>query len=652
MISNETIERIRDAARIDEVVREFINLKKRGANLLGLCPFHNERTPSFTVSPAKGFYKCFGCGASGDSVKFVMEHEHYTYPEALRFLAKKYHIEIEESTPSPQYLEEQSQKEVLYTVMSYAAQFFLDNLWNDSKGQAIGLSYFHERGFSDEIIRKFQLGYAQDEWTHFTQSALERGFKVEYLKATGLMSSGEKQVDVLRGRVIFPIHSITGRVIGFGGRTLKADKNIPKYINSPESEIYNKSQALFGLFFARNSIVKENNCFLVEGYTDVISLHQAGIENVVSSSGTSLTTGQINLIKRYTNQVTVLFDGDAAGIKASFRGIDMILEEGMHVQVVLFPDGEDPDSFARKSNKEDLFSFLEKEKKDFIRFKADVLMKDAGNDPIKKGAVIKDMVQSISIVPDGIMRSLYIQQCAQLMQVDEPVLFNELNKVRRQRLKKNLSEAEMLIENDQSPAQTKPSEQIYPIVTHSYDQERELLRLMLNYGHDMLEFHQENDEGEDELITYSVFDFISADLITEEILPDHPVYAIIFEECRRLMPQYTLEQIHQYFIRHIDDEVRTTAIDLISPHYMLSPQWEEKYKIYITKEKDIIYHVILEALHQFKARRLIQIIEKEKSKLNEPVNEEELIQILENIKYLESIKKTILDDLTTVIYPK
>ncbi|MCZ2443685.1 MAG: DNA primase [Flavobacteriales bacterium] len=651
MISHETIERIRDAAHIDEVVSEFVNLKRRGANLLGLCPFHNERTPSFTVSPVKGFYKCFGCGASGDAVKFIMEHEHYTYPDALRFLAKKYHIEIEETTPDPQFQEEQSQKETLFTITTYAANVFMDNLWNNPKGKAIGLSYFHERGFSDDTIRKFQLGYAIDEWTHFTDTAIAHGFELEHLKAAGLTSSGDRQVDVYRGRVMFPIHSVTGRVLGFGGRTLKADKNIPKYINSPESDIYNKSQILFGLFFARNTIVKENNCFLVEGYTDVISLHQAGIENVVASSGTSLTTEQINLIKRYTNLITVLFDGDAAGIKASFRGIDMILETGMHVQVVLFPDGEDPDSFARKMDKEALHGFLEQEKKDFIRFKAAILMKDADQDPIKKGAIIKDIIQSIAIVPDGIMRNLYIQQCAQQMHVDEQVLFHELNKERRSRFKRNIhpDHTELPISDE---VKTTPAEQVYPIITHTHEQEKELLRLILNYGDRLLEFHQKNDEGDDERITYSVFNYIQSDLIIEEIRPTHPVYAAIFDEMCKLLPDYTIEQLQQYFIRHHDDTIRAEAINLISPQYMLSPQWQEKYKIYIQNETDMMLPIVQDALHQLKVRRLNQMIESEKLKLNQPLEEEDMIQILEKIKHLEIIKKVLSDELSTVIYPK
>jgi len=339
MISKETIDVIKETARIEEVVGDFVMLKRRGVNMLGRCPFHDEKTPSFTVSPTKGIYKCFGCGVSGDSIKFVMEHEHFTYPEALRYVAKKYNIQIEEKEVSPEFLEEQSGRESLLMVNQFAENHFIENLWEHEMGKAIGLSYFHERGFTDETVKKFKLGFAIEEWDYFLKKATEAGYKLEFLKTLGLVTSGERTVDMYRGRVIFPIHNLSGRVVGFGARILKTNEKAPKYINSPENEVYNKSKIVYGIYFAKASIIKNNKCFLVEGYTDVISLHQAGVENVVSSSGTSLTTGQIDLIKRYTLNITILYDGDAAGIKASFRGIDMILENGMNVKVVLFPDG-------------------------------------------------------------------------------------------------------------------------------------------------------------------------------------------------------------------------------------------------------------------------------------------------------------------------
>lgn len=653
MITKETIERIRDAARIEEVVGEFVNLKRRGVNLIGLCPFHTEKTPSFTVSPAKGIYKCFGCGASGDAVKFIIDHEHYSYPDALRYLAKKYNIEIEETAVNPQDQEEQNLKESLFAVNQFAEQFFVDQLWNDPKGQAIGLSYFHERGFSDEIVKKFRLGYAQDEWTHLTTTAQKKGYKLEYLKAVGLTSSGEKQVDIYRGRVIFPIHNITGRVLGFGGRTLKSDKSTPKYINSPESEIYNKSKILYGLYFAKNAIIKHDNCYLVEGYTDVISLHQAGIENVVASSGTSLTEGQIQLIKRYTPNITILYDGDAAGIKASFRGIDMILEAGMNVRVVLFPDGEDPDSFSKKVSYNELVEFLEKNQKDFISFKADVLLEEAGTDPIKRAGVIRDMVESIALISDGIVRNLFVQQCALLMNVPEETLFNELNKLRRKKLKEKQKKLTGdFSDGDLIQTETLKVELPLQLELNTHAQEREILRLLLNYGDKELVFQEKNDLGENIEMKVKVHEMIIADLVSDEILPNHPLHARIFEELQQLFANnHTQESIEKFFNHHEDEEVRSLAIELIMPRYTISKNWEERHNIFTQPEEERLLTTVSEALHQLKVRRVNLMIEDEKKKLKELHDPEELVAILQVIKNLEEIKKALSDALTTVIHP-
>jgi DNA primase len=653
LITKETIERIRDAARIEEVVGEFVNLKRRGVNLLGLCPFHSEKTPSFTVSPAKGIYKCFGCGASGDALKFLMDHEHYSYPDALKYLAKKYNIEIEETAITPEYKEEQNLKESLYAVNQFAEEFFIDQLWNDPKGQAIGLSYFYERGFRDDIIKKFRLGYAQDEWTHFTTAAQQKGYKLEFLKAVGLTSSGEKNVDVYRGRVMFPIHNITGRVLGFGGRTLKSDKSTPKYINSPESEIYNKSKTLYGLYFAKNAIIKHDNCYLVEGYTDVISLHQAGIENVVASSGTSLTEGQIQLIKRYTPNITILYDGDAAGIKASFRGIDMILEAGMNVYVVLFPDGEDPDSFSRKVSYNELIQFLDTNRKDFIRFKADILLKEAGSDPIKRAGVVKDMVESIALIPDGIARNMFIQQCALLMHVPEQTLFNELNKLRRNKLKeKHRKDGGDPADWDVVQADPLKVEQPLQLDLTTHAQEREILRLLLNYGDQELIFHEKNDLGDEMEIKVKVHEMIITDLVSDDMQPNHPVHLRIFGELQQLFSNgHSLQSIQQFFIRHEEDEVRNLAIELITPRYTLSKNWEERLHIFTQPEEKRLLHAVNEALHQLKVRRVNLMIEEEKKKLKELQDPEELIAIMQVIKNLEEIKKALSDALTTVIHP-
>jgi len=461
MIPKETIDKIFDAARIEEVVGDYVTLKKRGANLLGVCPFHNEKTPSFTVSPAKGIYKCFGCGKAGNSVNFMMDHDQMTYPEALKYLAKKYNIEIEEKEQTPEQLQANNERESLFVVCTHAQKYYTHNLFNTDEGRSIGLSYFKERGFRDDIVEKFQLGYALEDRKAFTKEALDKGYKLEYLVKAGLTidKSGDSDIqnpnsqisnlpagqagpksqipnvfDRFAGRVIFPIHNVTGRAIAFGGRILKTDKKLAKYINSPETDIYHKSNVLYGLFFAKKSIIQEDVCFLVEGYTDVISMHQAGIENVVASSGTSLTVEQIRQIKRYTQNITILYDGDNAGIKASFRGIDMILEEGMNVKVLLFPDGDDPDSFSKRVSYEELKKFIAENTKDFIAFKTNLLYSEVSHDPIKKANLIKDIVETIAVIPEAINRSVYIKECSRLMELDEQMLLNELNKIRRKNI--------------------------------------------------------------------------------------------------------------------------------------------------------------------------------------------------------------------------
>ncbi|OYT12656.1 MAG: DNA primase [Bacteroidetes bacterium 4572_114] len=411
MISKETIQEIFEAAQIDEVVGEFVSLKKRGVNLLGLCPFHNEKTPSFTVSPKKGIYKCFGCGKGGNSVQFLMDHEQFTYPEALKYLAKKYNIEIEEKEQTPEEIKLLNEKESLFHVTDFAAKYFASNIFDSEQGRAIGLSYFKERGFREDTIKKFQLGYAIDAWDNFTAHAIKMGYNIDYLEKTGLtIVKGKKTYDRFRGRVIFPIQNLSGRVLGFGGRTLSSDPKSPKYVNSPESDIYHKSKVLYGINLAKNSIITNDNCFLVEGYTDVISMHMAGVENVVSSSGTSLTTDQIRLISRYTKNITILYDGDEAGIKASFRGIDMILEQGMDVKIVLFPEGEDPDSFARSHRSSEVHDFIKDKAHNFIFFKTNLLIKDAEHDPVKKAGLIKEIVGTIALIPDQIIRSVYVKE--------------------------------------------------------------------------------------------------------------------------------------------------------------------------------------------------------------------------------------------------
>ena len=431
MIDQATIQKIFDAADIYEVVSDFVSLKKRGVNYLGLCPFHNEKTGSFTVSPAKGIYKCFGCGKGGNAVNFIMEHEQMSYVEALKYLAEKYHIPVEEKELTEEQRKEKTERESMLIVSSYANEYFQYQLWNTDEGRSVGLGYLRQRGISDEMIRKFGLGYNPEGWGAFTKAAQEKGYKKEFLVKTGLTVENEKGLfDRFRARVMFPVFDLAGKVIAFGGRTMTTDKKISKYLNSPESEIYHKSKTLYGIFLAKKSIVQQDRCILVEGYTDVISFHAKGIENVVASSGTSLTIEQIRLIRRLTPNVTIIYDGDAAGIKASLRGIDLVLEEGLNVRVLLLPDGEDPDSFARSHTPQDLADFIANNETDFINFKTKLLLGTAGDDPVERARLITDIVRSIAKIPDNIVRSVYVRETAHQLDVEERVLYTEIAKVR------------------------------------------------------------------------------------------------------------------------------------------------------------------------------------------------------------------------------
>ena len=531
MISRDTIENIVSSARIEEVVGEFVTLRRRGANLLGLCPFHNEKTPSFTVSPVKGIYKCFGCGKAGNSVNFIMEHEHFTYPEALRYLAKKFNIEIEEEVVSPEVQLEQNEKEALFNLNLFAQQYFTHVLFETEEGKAVGLTYFKEREIREDIIRKFQLGFSPDPWDAFTQHALKNGYKKEYLEKSGLtLSKDGRLYDRFHSRVIFPIHSASGRIIGFGGRILTTEKNRAKYVNSPESEIYNKSRSLYGLFLARHSISSKDNCFLVEGYTDVISLHQAGIENVVASSGTSLTHDQVRMIERYTKNITILYDGDPAGIKASLRGIDMIIEAGMNVKIVLFPDGEDPDSFARKHHPSEVEEFISKNSSNFILFKTRLLLEETKDDPIRKSALIKEIVHTISLIPDGITRTLYVRECANIMGITELVLVNEINKLLRNKVSRGASENEKpALDSLLAAPLPAPLQAEYDPDTAEF-QEREIIRLLLLFGEEKISFDVLNAENQPETVSFTIAEYVVRDIQNDELGFDHPLLSEIFSE--------------------------------------------------------------------------------------------------------------------------
>lgn len=607
MISRATIDKIYQVAIIEEVVGEFVHLKRSGSAYKGLSPFANEKTPSFFVVPAKGIYKDFSSGKGGNVIDFLMQHEKLSYPEALRWLAAKYQIDIEEDQQSEEQLQEKSEREQLSVVTEFAARYFQQQLIEGEEGRAIGLSYFHERGFRDDIIQKFQLGYCPDKWDAMTQAALEQQYQLSYLVKAGLTRERDGKVyDFFRGRVMFPIHNISGKVIAFGGRTLKAEKDIAKYFNSPESELYLKSNVLYGLHLAKNAIVKHDMCYLVEGYTDVVSMHQAGVENVVASSGTSLTEGQIRLIRRYTPNITILYDGDSAGIKASFRGIDMILKEGMNVRVLLFPDGDDPDSFSRKHSSEEIQQFITSNARDFISFKTSLLLEDAGNDPVKRAALIRNMVESIALIPDGISRSVYVQECSRLMGMSEQVLLQELNKVIVTNFKKEKKSEvpEEIPVLDELPADGVPQESLGGFsIEH---QEKDLIRILLHYGEKPIDITIVNEDGHEEKHPVSVAEYIISNLESDDIVLESPVYANIYSEYVQLIGKETLPQATD-FTQHHDQQIsgESSAI-LISP-YSLSDNWQRHF-IYPETEDMHLRKAAKDCVFRLKLKRIQRII--------------------------------------------
>lgn len=602
MIDTNTIQNILETARIDEVVGDFVTLKKRGANLLGLCPFHNEKTPSFTVSPRLGIYKCFGCGKGGNTVNFVMEHEHFSYPEALKYLARKYNIEIQEEEQTPEQVQALNEQESLYHVSDFAARYFADNLYNHGQGRAIGLTYFKERGFRDDIIKKFMLGYAIDEWTNFTDHAIANGYDKKYLESTGLTIVKEDKVyDRFRGRVIFPIQNISGRVLGFGGRTLSVDKKTPKYVNSPESEIYHKSNVLYGINHARTAIIGSDNCFLVEGYTDVISLHQAGIINVVASSGTSLTTEQIKLIKRYTRNITILFDGDSAGIKAAFRGIDMVLEEGLDVKIVLFPEGDDPDSFARKHRSSEVEDFLHKNAVNFIFFKTRLLLDETNGDPLKKAALIGEIVQSIALIPDKIVQSLYLKECSAILHMEETTLMNELNKIRRRNYDRKIKEqAAVAPEKVLVPPKPEPTESTeFDFFSTEY-QEKDIIRLLMRYPQHVLTFEVKTDK-EVQTYEFPVASYIVNDLRRDELHFRNPIFQKVFDTAAAAIDADTIPD-ETFFLYNPDKEISALAATMLTSRYELN-DWS-RVKIVVKNEADRLPMAVTHALLSMKLRVL------------------------------------------------
>jgi DNA primase len=650
VINPETVDKIMDAARIEEVVGDFVTLKKRGVNMIGLCPFHNEKTPSFNVSPTKGIYKCFGCGKGGNAVNFVMEHEHFTYPEALKYLAKKYHIEVEEEKPSPEQQQALDEKESLFNLTAFAQKYFEQTLHEAQEGKAIGLTYLKERGFLLEIIKKFGLGYCQNKWDDFSQHALKNGYKKEYLLKTSLSKEKDHQLfDTMRGRVIFPIHNLSGRVLGFGARIMTSEKNRPKYINSAESDIYHKSKVLYGLFFAKSAVGSRDNCYLVEGYTDVISMHQAGIENVIASSGTALTPEQIRLIRRYTNNITLLFDGDPAGIKAAFRGIDLILEEGMNVRLVLFPDGEDPDSYARKYRPAEVRSFIEDNALDFISFKTRLLLGETQNDPIKKAGLIREIAHTIALIPEPIARTLYVQQCSQLMQVDEKLLFAEINKLRR---KKAL---------EQSASRTQPSPRDFPDdLPHPTDeqapaglssndhQEKDLVRIMLQYGGQEIIMEGLNEDDRPVEIPVKVANYILDDLKDDDIQFDNPACQAVFNIYAAAAARDSLPAENE-LTGHPEDQVRQLVIDLITSPYQLSHNWEIKHRIHVKPEAEDLKALVIEVLYALKLKKLEKMIEENQEKVKQETDHEKVIQLMETGRHLKNLRSLFAKELSRVV---
>ncbi|MDX1544238.1 MAG: DNA primase [Christiangramia sp.] len=602
MISKTTIDNVFETARVEEVIGDFVQLKKSGSNLKGLSPFTDERTPSFMVSPVKQIWKDFSSGKGGNVVAFLMEHEHFTYPEAIKYLAKKYGIEIEESQQSDEQKEQANERESMYLVSEYANDFFQKAMHETDEGQAIGLSYFKERGFSTETIKKFDLGYSPDDWEALTKSALEEGYKLEYLEKTGLtIVKEDKKFDRFKGRVMFPIHSMSGRVLGFGGRILSNTKKAAKYLNSPESDIYHKSKVLYGIYYAKQAISREDNCYLVEGYTDVIQFHQSGIENTVSSSGTALTPEQIRLINRLTKNITVLFDGDAAGTRASLRGIDLILEQGMNVKVCPFPEGEDPDSFARANSEDELREFLEENSYDFITYKASLLMDEAKNDPVKKAGLIRDMVNSISKIPDNIQQEVYLQECSRIMDISEDVLYATLAQIQNKDEKSNRKPGKRNMEVVKEESAPRPK------VDHLYVLERNIIKILVLYGNKEEEFEdlllKQNEETgelilEPETQAAKVFEKIYLDLQEDEIAFSNAdfrkLYHILINK---------LNSQEEFVVGNIINELEASEAREITDILMQ----EEQYELHSWDRHDIPVKEKEQTIQQFVSQTILSL---------------------------------------------
>jgi len=636
MIDHSTIERIFDAAQITEVVQEFVSLKKRGVNYLGLCPFHNEKTPSFTVSPAKGIFKCFGCGKGGNSVNFIMEHEHLSYPEALKWLAKKYHIEFEEKEASAEEIQKQNERESILVVTQYATREFTENLFNGREGIALGMSYFRERGFRDAVLHKFEVGYCNEKRDDFTQKALGAGYKKEYLVQSGLTIDKENYVfDRFAGRIMFPIHSLSGQVLGFGGRIIKKDPHAAKYVNTPETEIYHKSRIVYGIFQARQAILHADRCYLVEGYTDVLSMHEAGIENVVASSGTALTQEQIRLIKRFTPNITMLYDGDFAGVKASLRGTDMVLEEGMNVRIVLLPDGEDPDSYSKKISNEEFSKYLTDNETDFIKFKTSILLKEAKSDPVTRANLVRDIVHSIAVIPDQISRTIYIKECSSQLNMPEEVILDEVMKLRKQQSFRDRN-AFPVQESVVPSWQPVKEEKKKPFTT--FYSEREIIRLLVRYGGEIIERVADKESGIETVTT--VADYIVAQITDDELDFDEPVFSSMFSEIK-FHNQQGLAPNDRQFINHPDPAISSITVDLLTEKYQLSTIWKEK-GTWVETEDMKLKIIVTDTVLKFKGDKIKTMQRDLQKAILEAADNQELTeQLLEKYKMMTTLQKEI-----------
>lgn len=657
-IPQKTVMEILESAKIDDVIQDYISLKRRGVNMIGLCPFHNEKTPSFTVSPAKNIFKCFGCGVAGDSAKFLMEHENYTYPEALRTLAKKYGVEIEEVEITPEMRAEQQLEDSLYIINEYAKQYFHDTLFQTDIGKSVGLNYFKERGYREETIQKFGLGFTTVQKDAFTQKATKDGYKIDFLKKLGLTTQYGR--DFFRNRVMFTIHNLSGKVVAFAGRIMVKDVKAPKYINSPETEIYHKSKILYGAYFAKRAIRQEDECILVEGYTDVISLHQAGIENVVASSGTSLTEGQIGLIKRFTPNITILYDGDPAGIKAALRGMDMILEKDMNVKVVLLPEGEDPDSYLKTVGTKAFKEYISSQAKDFILFKTDLLLNDIGNDPVKKAGLVKEIVHSIALIPDPLKRSFFLKECARLMELSEEILVSETNKAVGLILKKRKQDRDRELRRQGSnfPSEPPPFEgvgmpeadmELLPTSiaekkkTGDEFQEKDIARILVAAGGEIFD--------KEENIT--VAEYILSNI--EEVLNDfeNAQYGIIAKESLKLVVKKN-EISPKYFISHQDENISSLAVDLLHSPFQFSEGWAER-EIFLTTQKmpDLNFtNDSMSALLRFKLKKVIRMCEKNQNRLKELKSDSDykkIIRIMKVQKKLQDMRDELAKQLGTIV---